>query len=324
MRELIPRCRSRAAYAGLLAGLIGGLVLVSSGAHATFPGKNGKIAFARGTQGQEHIFTMGKDGHNLKRVTHLLGGDDTQPAISPNAKWIAFVHGGSKPGIFVVKVDGSHQRRLTSDASDADPAFLPNGRRILFARGSPPNRGIFIMRFNGHHERSLIDADLAAHPTSSPNGKRIAFEGDDPGPGTDPEISVARRDGSHVKQLTHNQAGDFDPNYAPGGRRITFSTDRRHDQLDIALMRADGSHQHLLTHDSAHDAHSVFSPNGNKIAFERQRGTGSDFNILVMQADGSQIRRLTQNQVDNLNPDWGPRSGRRSRVTKGRASLRRH
>ena len=115
MRELIPRCRSRAAYAGVLAGLVGGLALVSSGAHATFPGKNGKIAFARGTPGQEKIFTMGKDGHNLKRVTH--------PAISPNAQWIAFVHGGSAPGIFVVKDDGSQLRRLTSDPSDADPAF---------------------------------------------------------------------------------------------------------------------------------------------------------------------------------------------------------
>jgi TolB protein len=307
MGELIPRRRSRAAYAGVLAGLIGGLALVSSGAHATFPGKNGNIAFARGTQGHEHIFTMGKDGHNLKRVSRLLNGDDSQPAISPHPKWIAFVHGGSAPGIFVVKDDGSQIRRLTSDPSDADPAFLANGKRILFSRGSFPNRHIFIMRFNGHHERSLIDAHLAEHPTSSPNGKRIAFEGEDPGPGTDPEILVARRDGSHVKQLTHNQAGDFDPNYAPGGRRITFSTDRRHDQLDIAVMRANGSHQHLLTHTPAYDAHSVFSPNGKKIAFERQRGTGSDFNILVMKADGSHITRLTQNHVDNLNPDWGRR-----------------
>lgn len=313
MGELIPRWRSRATYAGVLAVLIGGLAWGSSGAHATFPGKNGKIAFARGTPGQEKIFTMGKDGHNLKRVTRLLGGDDSHPAISPNAQWIAFVHGGSAPGIFVVKVDGSHLRRLTSDPSDADPAFLANGKRILFSRGSFPNRDIFIMRFDGHHERSLIDAHLAANPTSSPNGKRIAFEADDPGPGTDPEILVARRDGSHVKQLTRNQVGDFDPNYAPGGGRITFSTDRRHDQLDIAVMKADGSHQHLLTHTPASDAHSVFSPNGNKIAFERQRGTGSDFNILVMKADGSHIARLTQNHVNNLNPDWGPRSGRRSR-----------
>ena len=101
---------------------------------------------------------MGKDGHNLKRVTRLLGGDDSQPAISPHPKWIAFVHGGSAPGIFVVKDDGSQLRRLTSDPSDADPAFLANGKRILFSRGSFPNRDIFIMRFNGHHERSLIDA----------------------------------------------------------------------------------------------------------------------------------------------------------------------
>jgi Tol biopolymer transport system component len=76
----------------------------------------------------------------------------------------------------------------------------------------------------------------------------------------------------------------------------------------VKSMGADGSGQTRLTNNAAFDVAPTFSPDGSKIAFSSARdddyndGNFFNFEIYVMNADGSGQTRLTNN--DDL--DWTP------------------
>src|SRR3954471_3203536 len=85
----------------LIGALVGALPTLAS---ATVSGENGRIAFVRGGD----IWTVNRAG--TKQV-HVTNGSvfDTDPAWSPDGKWIAFTryraHGTD---IYRVRSDGSH------------------------------------------------------------------------------------------------------------------------------------------------------------------------------------------------------------------------
>src|SRR5690348_950108 len=58
------------------------------------------------------------------------------PDVSPDGKWIAFVREGDgvAPGLYVIGVDGSRERRL-ADAPDGPPHWLPDGSGVYFGVG---------------------------------------------------------------------------------------------------------------------------------------------------------------------------------------------
>ena len=97
--------------------------------------------------------------------------------------------------------------------------------------------------------------------------------------------------------------------------RIAFVSERDGVDGDIWSMNPSGSHQVNLTPDSAaNDATPNWSADGRRIAFmsnrvSRTNPTG-DHEIFVMAADGSHVRQITRNRLDDEDPAWSP-DGRR-------------
>ena len=101
---------------------------------------------------------------------------------------------------------------------------------------------------------------------------------------------------------------DGGPSFSPDGSKIAFFSDRDGD-YEIYVMNADGSNQTRLTNNPAVDAKASFSPDGSKIAFNSSRDGSArpsrsspenpsgvtNFEIYVMDADGSNQTRLTNN-----------------------------
>jgi Tol biopolymer transport system component len=125
-------------------------------AEATFPGKNGKIAFASNRDGNYDIFVMNSDGSKQTSLTNDPASD-VDPAFSPNAKKIAF--DSFRDGnweIYVMNADGSNERRLTNNrAVDEYPAFSPNGKKIAFDSNRNGNYEIFVMNSDGSKQTNL-------------------------------------------------------------------------------------------------------------------------------------------------------------------------
>lgn len=90
------------------------------------------------------ICRINSDGTGEKRVV-TNRDHDTQPAISPDGKRIAFVAvSDGNPEIYVVNSDGSGLLRLTRDpADDLSPNWSPDGRRLIFTSNRSGRSAIY-------------------------------------------------------------------------------------------------------------------------------------------------------------------------------------
>lgn len=128
-------------------------------------------------------------------------------------------------------------------------------------------------------------------PNWSPDGRTLAFEAGfssfrdlyalDLPPGTAPVL----------RRLTDHPAGNYEPAYAPDGRRIAFVSSRD-GNAEVYVMQADGGGDpQRITHFQLDDWGPVWAPDGRTIAFLSNR-EGSD-RIFLCQPDGTELRRLT-------------------------------
>lgn len=71
-------------------------------------------------------------------------------------------------------------------------------------------------------------------------------------------------------------------------------------------MDAEGSNQARLTRNGAIDRAGTWSPDGSKIAFASNRDNSNPYNfdIYVMNADGSQVRRIVDDLEYDSDPSW--------------------
>lgn len=144
-------------------------------------------------------------------------------------------------------------------------------------------------------------------PVWSPDGSRIAFSSNRDGKN---EIYLMDADGSNVKRLTNNVADDGNPVWSPDGHRLLFDSERDGNR-EIYIMDADGGNQIRLTRNNAVDTTATWSPEGNLIAFASNRDTGPPYNpynldIYVMNADGSEVRRIVDDLEYDVGPQWSP------------------
>jgi Tol biopolymer transport system component/DNA-binding winged helix-turn-helix (wHTH) protein len=175
-----------------------------------------------------------------------------------------------------------------------------------------------VSRANTTLVRLTNNSAMDCQPVWSPDGSRIAFWSNRDGK---KEIYVMDADGSNVKRLTHNLADDVNPSWSPDGRKILFDSERDGNQ-EVYVMDADGGNQLRLTRNNAADTTPSWSPDGSLIAFASNRDTGPPYNpynpdIYVMNADGSNVRRIVNDAEYDVGPQWSP-DGRKIVFMTGR------
>ena len=185
--------------------------------------------------------------------------------------------------------------------------------RIAFASNRDGNFEIYVMDADGGNQRRLTNnPGNDVSPSWSPDGKRIAFVSYRDNPGNS-EIYVMDADGGNPQNLTNNPGRDISPSWSPDGKRIAFSSDRDKPQnYEIYVMDADGQNEQRLTNDPNEDQYPSWSPDGKRIAFSARREGHfeSDFGITdeiyVMDANGENQQRLTENRQYDWYPSWSP------------------
>lgn len=121
------------------------------------------------------------------------------------------------------------------------------------------------------------------------------------------DIYVMDGVGGYPVQLTDTPDREREPDWDPDGSRIAFV--RGGDLGRIYLMEVmDGGYAagiRPIGPDDGDNRSPAWSPDGTRIAFSR--ATADSFaNLYVMNADGSDIRRLTEYPSNDLNPCWSP------------------
>lgn len=279
-----------------------------------------RIAFiSEQNDDQWDIYTMGVDGTNVERLT-------TTPATewgfswSPDGRRLAYDSYWRGGGILVMNDDGSWRVRLLGHEEETVnifPAWSPDGSKIVFVRATPAEEGIedldiFVMDVDGGNVTQLTDTPDADEwvPTWSPDGSKIVYDYSKGRRGGD--IYVIDADGSNPRALTTHADNDTNPAWSPDGTQIVFNSNRGGDN-EVYVMNADGSNVRQLTFNKArgryyiYDGQPAWSPDGTKIAFMSTRGGGTEGEIYVMDADGGNVIRLTDNSLKDRQPYWAPR-----------------
>ncbi len=289
------------------------VILASSRpAHATFPGANGKIAFASDQAGNIDIYAINPNGTGSTQLT-TNPATDTRPAWSPDGTKIAFVSfRDGNAEIYVMNANGTNQTRLTNDpAGEGRPSWSPDGQTIAFHSNRTGDFEIWVMNADGTNPTRVTDvAGVDIHPRYHPDGGRILFTHsvDD---GTNGPLSLwtVHTNGKNTKQLTEDslQAGGGD--WSPAADRIVFASNYCFvcPSSDIYVINPGGQHLRQLTTDFGNNLDPKWSPDGTKITFSHEDPPVdfTDQQIFTMNSDGSGKFNVTSNTANNFAPDWG-------------------
>lgn len=271
---------------------------------------------------------------NIRQLTD--GGENAEAYFSHDGRRLIFQStraGRTCDEQFVMNVDGSHVRRVSSGLGKTTCGYFMTGdRRIFFAssqaieKDCPPrpdaSKGyvwrldpfdIYTARADGSQLRRLTRFGVyTAEGVLSPDGGRIVFTSLKDG---DLDIYVMNVDGTAVRQLTHQLGYDGGPWWSPDGKRIVYRAYHPQTEADIAaykdllaqrlvrpnkmdlwIMNADGSDQRQITHLGAASFGPSWTPDGARIIFSSNHHTDpklGNFDLFLVNPDGSGLEQIT-------------------------------
>ncbi len=201
------------------------------------------------------------------------------------------------------------------------PSVSPDGLSIVYSTPASGHGDIYRFdRATGKTIRLTTDPDYDGYPLFSRDGRHILFEHETNGVS---HLYIMDAEGQNKRPLTKGSTFDFGASYSKDGRTIVFCRDRE-GVCHLWAMNADGSNPRPLTDGPWLDCSPSFSPDGGRIVFKRrERGQirltpprdeearSRRFDeVYVMNADGTHLRRLTNNSDDDVPIGFSPEGTR--------------
>lgn len=265
------------------------------------------IAFQCQRESRWHVCVMNADGSDLVYLSY----EDYQlvnPTWAPDSKRIIFNSWqGWENQIFIASADGRHIGPLTSFKAgiDYNLAWSPDGQKIALSLRNTEtgDLNIYLMNPDGSNVVQLTNGKVDTEAFWSPDGKQIAYISSAENGSS---LFVINVDGTDLRLLTPDPDFYNSPVWSPNGKQIAFTCS----QLDICVVNADGKNLINLTSDAPLDGLPNWSPDSQRIVFTRDvpvpvlSGYGYDREIFVINANGSNLTRLTNHPANDSEPVW--------------------
>jgi len=278
-------------------------------AHATFAGRNGRIAFAaKPSDKPRSLFAIQPPAQNLLRYLAVSPYEDRSPSWTPDGATLAFVSNRSG-GLDIWSETNGIPIDLTGTAVDREtlPTWSSDGRIafVTLLGGSGTDTAIDVMDADGSNRVTIRSPGRPVFGLEwSPIANRIAYAV--PGAGG-VDIYSIRSDGSDRVRLADDLAHAVLYDWSPDGRSIVFQGGTGTGSGLFAIAAAGNHRIRRLTRASfpGGDGHASYSPNGLKIAFVRDQGGGDE--IWVMRTDGTHRRGVRSlHRFDIFGMSWQP------------------
>ena len=181
-----------------------------------------------------------------------------------------------------------------------------HGGRIVFTCTRGDFNQLCLINMDGSGLQQLSSDQFANdyYPSFSPQGNSLLFASNRNGPF---DIYLMLFSQRTLLQLTNGVGNVVSPDFSPTGEQIVFANRPAEGPASIWMVNRDGSDPHLFYAGSDSIVAVAWSPDGKTIAYAMQVGPPNEFQIFLMDLDGSNQRRLT-NGLDGIggSVDWSP------------------
>ena len=283
--------------------VLGALVLalvVASSAEATFPGRNGRIAYTW-SRGGEDFDGAGPVPHLVGVVSVRPNGEGgrviargaVQPAYSPDGGRIAFL----RSRLWVARADGHGAHPVTpSDWAVGQHTWSPGGTRIAIVRSFRNSGGaaLYTVTPDGSGLRRLLKTPLQMGLSSgawSPNGQAIVYD----------QVSVGRplvrifRAG----EITTLARPAFGSTWSRRGLIAYEAQVSTGDRTEVCVKRPDpDAAPRCIGFADATVSDPTWSPNGRRlmVMYTPHQGQGEN-EIWTVRPDGTVLTRAPRGNV---------------------------
>lgn len=220
-----------------------------------------------------------------------------------------------RPAIYLINADDTNERLwLENPEGFSGMAWSPDGKSVALAQYDA-NEGVHILVKDlrtGQQKNITVQwldwRRSFGGPSWSPDGRWLAVTCSKLDVGHD-DVCRMTADGDQLQILTRGARGIFSssPSWSPHGDKIAFNR-----EAEIFVMDGNGRNRiRLSQREDVSDWRPAWSPDGTKIAFDSNRDAqpplkGIEEDIYVMNADGSNVVRLTDHPSADRMPAWAP------------------
>ena len=246
--------------------------------------------------------------------------------------------GGDVQDIYTRNVDGSEITNVTNtpDINEMEVVWSPDSRLLTLTSGAPPRCHFIpgrleVMKADGSERRLLADFGSSQGQVDTPQwvaeGSALLFRVGYLGPGTGfgtlparTELYTVNVDGSSLRRLFEPTGARFEWLLSPDRERLAILDTRRPKGWRMLMGNVDGTGMEEVAHGEGELSQfqwwpTSWSPDGTRLAFAECEGDPCESALYVVDADGSNLRKLVDPYMDYEPPTWFPDGSRLAFVT---------